>query len=271
MHAADEREMMSKVAAVLALWLAGSGLGCAARQSKAAPGSTPTTQPQRWRVDFSTSSLPKYLGSNGGIFHDAGVQQSSLTVSHRRTGAYGKVFMSLPLGDREAAPNYGRETDLMVGWNVRLRRLGLTGEANYIDVSPAGRHRGNAVQLAGTASTSIPLNDGLTLAPYSAVKFIFPTSGTFPDGGWFLHQGTNYGWSPGVGPSVGGFAEVVYDAGVFGFEKGFLSRAQTSLNWPLSSRWTLQAPVVQFSRPLSDLTDGRRTQVLLSAGVAAVW
>lgn len=225
-----------------------------------------TSQGKTLHLDFSTITWPKYLGSNGGVFHPAPVQQTSLSFPLPK-GFYAAVWNSVPLGDRHASPNFGYELDFSAGWNGKVKWLKLSGDVTYVGVTPLRRIRGDVLQISGRAGHEFALTKRQSVEPFVWVRGVLPVRGSAPRHGVFLHGGLHYHLTATRRLDIDSGAEVVHDTGAFGFQPGYFGRANLNGTLKLGRGWSLKS-ILQFSTPLTHVSDGRRTQLVLGGGLA---
>lgn len=218
-------------------------------------------------LDISTLTLPQYLGLNGGIFHPAPVQQTSVTVSLPK-GFYVGVRNSVPLGDRQRSPNFGYELDYSAGWNGKFHGFNLNGDVTYIDVFPLGRIRGDVLQLSWKVSHAVALTKHHSLEPFVWIRCAMPTRGTTPTRGTFLHEGVGYAWTGVSNFSLNASVDLMHDTGAFGFDRGYFGKAGVDGSWKLLEHWKIQFPVIRYSIPITHVSDGRQSQLILGGGIA---
>ena len=158
---------------------AGTGKICEKKET------APQYQPYDRILDhfaFSSLTLSDYVGDDGGVFHPATVQQSSVAAS-LPCGIYLKWWNSIPLGDRDLSPNHGRENDYSAGWTFPAHRFLLDANAAYIDVSPQTQWlRGDVFQAQLLMARTFKLTSGAMLQPYILLRGDAAVRGSKPIG-----------------------------------------------------------------------------------------
>jgi hypothetical protein len=217
-------------------------------------------------VDISTLTFPRYLGGNGAIFHEAPVQQTNVFISLPR-GFYADVWNSIPFADFRN-PNFGFEIDGTVGWSGKAKGIKLTTELGYVNATPLGQFRGDVFKTSGMVSRNFAVAKSGALEPYFLAERFAPVKGIAPQQGVFLHGGVRHSWTVTRRFRVDSVADFFHDGGAFGFEHAYLIKANTGGSWKLSDHWALQLPAIQYSVPLTHVTDGRRPQLNFGGGLA---
>jgi hypothetical protein len=229
--------------------------------------------PQHQRYDgpqihyaLETKTLSGYLGLSGGMFHDAPVQQSSITVLFP-CGVYANLWDSEPLGQRALRPNFGRENDYAVGWGGKVNGVSLDLSFTYFNVFPLSQMPdGDVIQFSETVSRPIVRGKN-AIEPYLWVRELWPVKNGEPASGTFVHTGIKYGRNF-RGMKLNANPEIVYDSGAFGNHKGYIGRFLSDLTWKLGKGFSLQLPIFRYSTPISHTGDGRKSEISFGMGFA---
>jgi hypothetical protein len=217
-------------------------------------------------MSFTTVTLRKYIGLDGGNFFDAPVQQSTATVSLPCGFSVG-VFYSEPLGDRNIRPNFGRELDPYVGWNRTFKQYTFDSSFTYLFVSPIRQVlRGDVIQLSERIARKVSLGDRNSISPYVWLRQATPVRGPTPIGGNFVHGGTTFSRTVNKRVSASVTTEIVRDSGAFGYRKGYIGRLVGGINWKGSRGFSFQIPQITFTDPISHTGDGRHREFCVGAG-----
>ncbi len=230
------------------------GAACATKRIKT-PEEQRKNEPRTLHINASTTTWSKYIGGNGGEFHPATVQQSSITVSGPK-GLSAGVWASVPLKQWDLSPNFGREVDVYAGWNGKLRGFNLGANFNYVGVTPVGKHRGDPLVMSFSAARGFKVASLGTLSPSFTIQHAMPTAGPKPREGTFLRS--KIGWSLNKNAwSFGADAEIVHDTGAFGFNPGYFGKIGGNVGRQISKKLRIDAPL-QFFAPISHLGDSRK-------------
>lgn len=210
-----------------------------------------------WSGDVTVGLYSKYLSPCNGVpYSDRPVFQTTTTLSHR-SGFYGLIFYSTGLDsnfnevgkyDDEIDLGIGYEYDFGKGWSVDV---GVT----YFNEADLGKLSGEDIWfLNATLSKSI-LGDGTSYTNLPSVSTFMsvcsyipnPNSGT--DGNEVIDFGLRIEPSIGIVSIPVTFA-IAYDTGGFGIDAGFVARACAAVNWQISERFSIMAPLVTAYQPI---------------------
>lgn len=239
---------------------------CAGKPVNTNPEQRRRNAPWALHVDAATSTLPYYLGADGGVFHPAPVQQSLVTVS-APSGVYTGVWNSLPLGGLNLNPNYGYEVDLFGGWGGKVHGFNLNQDVNYTAVVPLSKETGDVWLFTTDLGRSFKFGHGMTVTPQFRYRLAVPAVGESPPGGRFFRESLAWGWQHGR-LSLSARAGLLHDSGAFGFNPGWLTDNALSVSVGIGKSARLELPI-RITRPLSPLGDGRSLQV--QTGLTVSW
>ncbi len=249
-----------------------SALSCFAGSGK--PCEKPERAPQHqkykggWmpKLAFSTQTISNYIGFDGASFFP-GVDQWTTITATFPCGFSVSFFDAEPITRRGLRPNFGRETDLIVGWSGKIRGNVLELSTTYLNTFPISQvPRGDVIQFSERVSRMFAVNKRTTIGPHVWLRQAIPVRGPTPIGGWFVHVGGTVSRKFGEGHTANVLSEAVYDSGAFGFNSGYIGRLTGNLTWKLGKHVSLQLPLVTLTKPLSRTGDGRMFQSSFGVG-----
>lgn len=247
----------------------GAGLKVAFAQAAEGGEGIRRTQPREFTISGSSLYIDKYLGLDGAPFHPGAVVQSNVTVSHT-SGVFADFWKSEPVGARHLRPNFGNEQDYTLGFASGIGlKAKLVLSATYFNVFPMLQMpRGDLLQLSARIERGVKLSESHTLAPYLWARSVRPLKGGQPVGGYFIHPGVSHSWSASKRLTLASYAESVRDSGAFGFNQGWVARFSSSLSVRIGKGFSLIAPVITMTKPLTDTRDGRKFERAIGFGFA---
>jgi hypothetical protein len=219
-------------------------------------------------VVFSSKVLSQYVGDTGAVFYHKPVAQSELTIAVGK-GFYANIWTSVSLEDAGRNSNYGNEVDWTAGWSGETVGLTVDTGVSYFDLLPlfAG-HEGDVVQPYCELSKEFVVAEGHTLTPSVKAEYGIAAQGNAVESkGFHSHVALKYGWQATEKAALSQKVVASFDDAAYGLERGWVGSYEAEASYALAS-WASIKASGKIITPLSDVQDGRRTEVIGGAGFA---
>ncbi|MBU1102435.1 hypothetical protein KJ853_02150 [Patescibacteria group bacterium] len=200
---------------------------------------------KQFSADANLAFVSKYIGGMSGstAFNDFAIQPS-FTVTHNRTGIYGRAWTSYsPQGGYNS--DSGDEVDWYLGARKEVSGFVLDAGAFYCDVQKFFNIQGDLYGLY--LNIDFPSFKGLT--PYLYLE----GDGSVKDaeGGYLYRAGLRYGFSPAPKlPSFGVDVSVAGHDGAYGSRPELVSSARASLFSTIKWKGAGISPQINFQKRL---------------------
>lgn len=213
---------------------------------------------QAYAEDPSITAYPqvwgKYLGGNGGIFHDKPVHQTGTTVCYR--GFCGDIWGSYSLDGRNG---FGKEVDFTGWYGNDWMEVGV----GYFALWPKG--------FSDVVQPFLKLKRQFTvgkheLMPYGKLELYWPASGNIPQSGAIFAAGLLHTWHLLQFLDFNHEPALKFDNGAFGNDSAVIGQYKADLSWKLDKNLTVQLPMLKASTPLTMVRDGRKTEFVVGTG-----
>lgn len=197
----------------------------------------------------------KYLGGNGGVFHDKPVHQTATVVCYR--GFCGEIWGSYSIDGRNG---FGKEVDFTAWYGNQYVEVGV----GYFALWPKGL--ADVVQPFAKLKYTFPVG-AHELTPYGKLELYWPASGSIPQHGAIFAAGVSHSWRHSSFLNFNQEPALKFDNGAFGNDPGVIGQYKADLSWNLGKGLTVQLPMMKATTPITRVRDGRKTAVVVGAGI----
>jgi hypothetical protein len=229
-----------------------------------------TTNESSWSYEVSTHVWSQYhaasdFGGSGAIYHDKPVIQTDLsaTWSGPLDISFG-IWHSAGLDDSGLSSDFGDELDYYLNFEKEIGGISLSLYVAYFDTVDLFRTPGDVVSI--TPKIGVPVEIGEhKVTPFVQWNTYVPT-GQGALAGNLFQLGVEHGFSV-RSYDISHTMAVAYDDGAFGLENGYIFNYIFTGSFAVSEKFTVEVPMFKFTTPMSDLKDGRGSEVTFGAGV----
>lgn len=205
----------------------------------------------------------------GSIVSEDAVFQTDVYLEHE-SGFYLGVWWSSG-NDTSFSSDGADELDYYVGWSggvgsVADHELWLDVGVIYYDLIDLGQFEDDFVGLYAEVSTDIEISE-IALSPFLRVEHQFPVNKTEDyEGGAIVDLGVRHSWEISEKWTLDQELKIFYDAGIAGLDSGFFLEYGGGLSWQMND-WLVVSPIkVRAVTPMSDIDDGRESELVIGAG-----
>ena len=187
---------------------------------------------------LTCKALDKYLGANGGVFHNSTVVQCDVFTTWGENGLYTDLWVSYS-GEGSWQDTFGDEVDFTVGKYGTLGGLGYDVGIAYFSIADDGTNMADVWQLYLEVNKSFT-SGSLTLTPFVKLEAYFASDfSDNPESGQFVKLGMKYARPLGEKWNFSGKAQAYYDSSSFGLPAGVLADADLTVSYQLTESFSV--------------------------------
>lgn len=213
-------------------------------------------------VTFQSGVVSKYVDENGSVLLSKPAVQSELIISIGK-GFYGYVWNSIGIGDSKVD-----EINFGLGWEGEFAGFKIDSGVLYVDLVGLGKFEKTDLwepYVKVSKAFSLDEAEKNTLIPYVLTEY-FITNGTKEfNGGLYLHGGIEYVWN-GKDVLLKQKLDVLYDDGVFGFEKSVVGSYEGRVDVAIAKCFGIYGGV-RLVTPITHVSDGRKFEAIPTGGI----
>ncbi|HPW34809.1 MAG TPA: hypothetical protein PK367_03595 [Candidatus Paceibacterota bacterium] len=216
---------------------------------------------------LNTKVFSRYLGQNGGIFHDSPVIQTDLWAEWN-SGVYADIWWSIPADMSNFHDGFANEIDYNLGWAGSAGDFNLDFGLLYIDVSPLVNVYNDFYSPYGEIGKSFDIA-GEKIAPYLRIEYYDNADPNKTDdmkGGTWIYLGARHQLKISQSTTISTNARLLHDSGAFGQKTGWLGQAFLTVRNKISPKITLLSDF-KFSAPF-DSNDPRNPETIVGIGIS---
>ena len=197
----------------------------------------------------------------------AGENDPTLSYTTDNIGRFSiEIWSSNVIGDSLRMAE-GNEIDLpIVSWDMDvLKDTNLKVGFGHFDLAPLfSGNKGDMNELFFEIKHRLEINKNNSIAPFFRLEWNqLIGHGQISSN---IHVGTYHDWLIREGLSLNEKFAVVLDDGK-GTDGGALFLYYGALNWSLTDRWSLDAPIVKITIPMFGMADREGTQAVIGVGL----
>lgn len=191
--------------------------------------------------------------------------QSEIGVE-TKWGIYATIWHSTDF-DSDPSGDYGDELDYYLGWAGNVGPVSLDVGFSYFDAIELFRGaKDDTFYLYARVGKTFESKTG-SYTPFLKGNLYINGRGSEVEGGTVVTAGLEYEPPlPIEWLSLPARFQIGYDDGAFGNDNGFISGFALEANWQVSERFSITAPILQVSIPLTT-HDERETEWVIGGGI----
>lgn len=209
-------------------------------------------------ITVTTKTKAIYLGGNGAVFYDGPVQQTDVFLGWKN-GVYADVWTSTSFNTKK---NFGKELDLTLGKADEFGKFNYSININYFAIVVT-----DVVNVNAELGRGFQLNRQTNVSTFVRGEYYFPVHGNEPRRGAMGVIGIKGGTDLPARLGLAMNAQLKKDSGAFGFNSALLGQGRADLSFKVSGKFSILGSV-NFSSPLSHVTDGRKTETVWEFGIS---
>lgn len=239
--------------------------------------------PVRFNFELSSKWNSEYVSPFGKLVYNKPVVQSEATVWIKSSGIPGKFYLDFwnSTSFDTWNSNPGDEIDYTAGWKGELwKGIGLNLWATYLDFLPVGTMPENGDQIRfftelsqefRIKSSSLFGNDKTksVIVPFVCFEVPRGLNGYEDPNGFRVYSGVKGNWEFIPCWSVLQKINLILDDGATGLSPGTFFDYKVCLNWRVSNWLSVEPYNFRVITPLTDVSDGRKTETVFGAGLVA--
>ena len=219
-----------------------------------------------WSTTLKSRVYSRYLGSNGAIFHRDPVFQADITMAHD-DGLYFNLWGSMGLESMEWNDDYGDEVDVTVGWAHEVSGISLDFGISYLELVDLRHSEDDVWWFYAEASKPYELTEEVTLSPFAHLDYYADAEFSYLKP--YIEAGAYTSVQLCEDVSFDMRTSLLYDTGIFGFDSGFIGKANAGINWKWSETVTLECLNIKFAHSFIEepSEDPRGDEIAFGVGV----
>ncbi|MDO8523522.1 MAG: hypothetical protein Q7S12_04595 [bacterium] len=210
-------------------------------------------------ITVYTQLWGKYLGGNGGIIYKSPVHQTGATVCYQ--GFCADLWGSYSIDGKNGGGKEGVDVTAWYGNDWIETGVG------YFNIR--GKGVSDVISPFTKLKHKFALGEANELTLFGKLELYWPVRGTVPQHGAIFAAGIAHTWHILPWLDFNHEPTVKFDNGAFGNDSAIIGQWKADLSWKISKHLTVQVPMLKASTPLTKVSDPRKTEFVLGAGVVS--
>lgn len=248
----------------------------ATQPAEKAPAAEAKSGVDGWNISFSSRFQSVYVSPFDKLVWDHPVQQSDLTVFFPKSGCVpGRFYLKLWHStnfDNTFDDESADEVNYVAGWKGEIGNgVNLNLWMAYLDFHPIGDMPTGGDQIRFFAELDkrfeFELCGKQSVTPFVRFEVPWGLKGYKDNSGLRVYPGISHSWEFVPNWSFVQSANLCLDDGATGFQPAVIGDYKVGLSWRVNQWLTAEVINVRWVAPLSDVTDGREANTIVSTGL----